>query len=128
MPNGPDVGLREYIETIIRLERESGEARWAAHAEVHELIKQALDQSVATLDRRLETMNEFRAQILEERSHYLDKDTYDAKHEELKSKIGLFEQYRANMDGKIWMLGAAMSAGAGLVTILINLAFRYFSK
>ena len=76
------------------------------------------------LDRRLEEMNEFRAQILTERKEFLPIKDYDEKHEFLRTRVELLEQSKSNLDGKIWMLGAVLTG----ITVLLNFVFRYWPR
>jgi hypothetical protein len=119
-----DVSLKEYLESKLKLSERMASERWEAHDEVHKLLKEAVDAAVATLNARLETMNEFRAQIAQERGSYITRDIYELRHEELKTKVNTFEQYRANMDGRLWMLGAGLTA----VVVLINMVFHFWPK
>ena len=80
-------------------------------------------------------MNQFRAQIQEERGEFLTKMEYESRHRELEVRLGTtkdatdkristLELAKSNMDGRLWALGA----GVTVLTILVNMAFRYWSK
>jgi hypothetical protein len=108
-----------------------------AHLDRHILEQKALDIArtgdsaaieIARLDvdRRLESMNELRAQINTERGSYVLRDRYDADHATLRdsvdARLKILESVRANLEGRIWMLGGAIS----FAVIVLNLALYYF--
>ncbi len=103
--------------------------RWRAHRREHELEARALDVardlqdralSLARqdVDRRLEAMNELRDQITSERGEYLTRTNYDVRHETLIDRISILERARANLEGRMWVLGA--------VVIIVELGLRFF--
>jgi hypothetical protein len=111
------------------------EARWNAHDKEHVSLQRAVDTAVGTLDVRLSEMNQFRAQIQEERGAFLTKSEYESRHRELETRlattkdvvdkrIAALEIAKSNLDGRIWALGAALT----IVTILVNMAFRFWPK
>ena len=116
-----EISLREYFE-----------ARWKAHNKEHEMLQAAIDRAVAELNRRLEEMNQFRAQIQEERSEFIPKSEYESRHRELLNKmdagfdsldkrVKLIELAKSNMDGRVVVV-------LGGITVLINLAFHFWPK
>lgn len=50
-------------------------------------MRRAIDKAETSLDSRLEGMNEFRAQILSERAHFVTQDNYNQKHDQLDQQI-----------------------------------------
>lgn len=119
-----EISLREYFE-----------ARWEAHKNEHKLLASAIDRAGQDIDRRLEEMNQFRAQIQEERGEFLTKMEYESRHRELEirlsttkdgqdKRIGALELAKSNMDGRIWALGA----GITILTVMVNMFFRYWPK
>ncbi len=131
--DGEDISFKEHFEEKLTSIENLESERWRAHREVHEMGQLALDAAVRALDVRLESMNEFRAQISQERSNFLPQQVYDTEHRALENKIdvkteanekriSVMEKWQSNMDGRFWMLGTLLTA----VTISLNLAFRYF--
>jgi hypothetical protein len=119
-----EISLREFME-----------ARWAAHEREHVALQRAVDTAVGTLDARLSEMNQFRAQIQEERGEFLSKTEYESRHRELETKleagqhangkrISDLELAKSNMDGRMWAIGA----GVTVLTIVVNMAFRFWPK
>ncbi len=101
-----DIPLRDYIEQ-----------RWKTHKREHAQERAALLDARANIDRRLEGMNELRAQISSERGEYLTRTEYEAKHEALIARINALEQARSNVEGRMWALGGIV------VVIQVALAF-----
>jgi len=92
-----DVPLREHLE-----------GRWAAHMREHEQMLLALGTARDEVNRRLEEMNELRAQITTERGEFLLRKEYEGKHEALLERIGAQERARANLEGRMWAIGAVV--------------------
>jgi hypothetical protein len=122
MTTGGDVPLLKHVEDLLALERELRQQRWEDHAEVHRLLKEAVDAAVKALNVRLEAMNEFRGQITSERGNYVTRENYDLRHDELKNKIGQLENHKANIEGRLWMVGTGLTA----LVIVINILFRFW--
>jgi hypothetical protein len=101
-----EITLREYLEAVLKHEREQREmaARDA---------KESIDLAHAEIDRRLAQMNELREQITTERSTYLRRDIFDRIHDPVVNRIGALERWRSNIEGRIIMLGS--------VVVVINL-------
>ena len=128
-----EIPLKEHMESLLISIQKLEDERWAAHLQVHAMGQRAFDSAFITVDSRLETMNEFRAQIAGERSHFLSREVYDTEHASLEAKVdnkyevlmtrlASLENYKSNMDGKFWMLGTLLT----VITIGLNLAFKYF--
>src|SRR4051794_12696713 len=99
--------------------------RWAAHRHEHELEGRAVDRAydvterlraitATDIDRRLNSMNELRAQIEHERGSYLSRVEYEAKHEQLASRLGATDARMQMMETRFAGLGGRLSAIAAL--------------
>jgi chaperonin cofactor prefoldin len=119
-----EISLREYFE-----------ARWKAHEHEHEMLAGGIETGQKDIDRRLEEMNQFRAQIQQERGEFLTKMEYESRHRELEvrlstnkdaqdKRLNILELAKSNMDGRLWALGAIVT----VLTVLVNIAFRYWTK
>ncbi len=109
----------------------------------------AVTKAEAATEKRFDTVNEFRAtlsdqagrlysraeaeakflaiedklsSIAAQSTKYVSRDTYDERHEELRRRIGVVENKASNMDGRLWMLGAALTA----FVALLNLVSKYW--
>lgn len=114
------VSLREYVDV-----------RWDAHTEVHEHLEKAHSIAILEITRRLDETNKLRGEVLHDRNQFVTKAEYEARHRELESKLeasnkraSALELWKSNLEGRLWMLGAVMTA----VTVLLNLVFRLWSK
>jgi hypothetical protein len=87
--------------------------------------------ALTDLGRRLDEMNQFRAQINTERNTFMTKEIFDAKHDELDrklaaglgmvtEKIGEMNSWKSNMQGRMWMLGAVLATLMGLLKWVIK--------
>jgi hypothetical protein len=91
--------------------------------------------ALTDLGRRLDEMNQFRAQINLERNTFMTKEIFDAKHNELagkidgvaremNAKIDILDRAKSNLEGRMWMLGAVIS----IATVILNIAMHYIFK
>jgi hypothetical protein len=98
-----DVPLREHLESkIIALEKASEEAK-------------------KTLERRLEGMNEFRAQLKDQAQTFITRSEYCARNEKIDGAIQRFSDHVAEEKGKASQTSVIVSiviAVAGLVLAL----------
>jgi hypothetical protein len=103
---------------------DSSEVRIARLEERYTAQQEAIGLARKDIERRLDEMNQFRAQINEERNIFMRKDTFDARHGELEGKVSKTELWKSNMEGRMWMLGALITG----FMVLIQIAFRYWLK
>lgn len=114
--------------------------RWAAHHREHLVHQDAHDRehieyrdrietATVVLDRRLDQMNEFRAQLTEERALYVRRDMLDefriasAKVTDANAaRIRELETAKSNLEGRLWAVGM----GIGALVIVINVVIAVF--
>ncbi len=79
--------------------------------ERHEFTQTALEKAETSMVKRLETMNEFRSQIQEERSTYITKEILDLTVKErnqrldaISVRLEALEKANAFASGKLWMI------------------------
>ncbi len=129
-----DAHLAQRLGAIEKLE----DSRWAAHKDVHDMGQRAIDEAVKTLNTRLEGMNEFRAQIYQERTEFVKVPIFDSKVQNFDSeykilesrfetameknsnRISMLENNQSNQAGRTAAYGAIMSLFAGLLAVLIS--------
>lgn len=74
--------------------------RWRGHIDERFVgLDKANTLAFKEMERRLEQMNELRAQISEERGRYLSVDQYESKHEDLVRRVGVLERAIAQGHG-----------------------------
>ncbi len=100
-------------------ERELRELWQKAHEKVHALGAQ-------DLERRLETMNKLREQVMEERGQFVPRLVYDEQYAALRDavdvRLKLLENTKSNLEGRMWMIGALI----GVAVAVLQLALHYF--
>ena len=119
----------------IKHERQLREQWQQDHMEIHRLEQRALNISATDLSRRLEGMNEFRAQLVREREGYVQRDLYDREHattaerqrvdsERLDNRVRDLER-RSNIGqggAHVWaIVGSAALAAIALIFNLLEL-------
>ena len=80
------------------------------------MLREALNQAQKDVDRRLEEMNALREQINQERTLYVSREVADREHATLNARIVLLEQFSANFQGRLWMLGAFVGIATAVVS------------
>jgi hypothetical protein len=122
-------------------ERELREAREEAHNHVHELEKEAREAAAAAVAVAMAHLNNVRQEAARDRlesskqiSNLLSKDDFrrehaqliervDAKENSVDKEIADMREWRANLNGRIWVIPAVMS----LLTLAIALVGIYLT-
>lgn len=94
----------------------------------------ALSHAQTELERRLEEMNQFRAQIDRERRDYISREVYDQRHSELDRQIRLLENRVNSAAGEgqgvrlsARTFGLTVAAVAGIIGIVVAVS-NWFSQ
>jgi len=123
--DGNDViGLRDYVDVLLR-------AYCEAHEKEHVLMAENASHAREAMDLRLKAMNEFRTQISNERASYLTQDKFDVKHEALErvvvariefaeKRVMELEKMVANMKGRSTAIAAAISIGLIVLQLFLH--------
>lgn len=82
--------------------------RFAAIEKEFQFIIEDLRRRVADLDRECDRVNQMQAT-------YMPRETYDARHAILTEKVEMVERFKANMEGRMWIGGAAILIIAALM-------------
>jgi hypothetical protein len=102
------------------------DAELEAHARMDDLRHEAGDAKILKadldLERRLEEMNNFRAQINLERVDYLRRDMYDRENAALSERVKTLEIVRGEQSGKT----AAYASMVGLAVVLVQIALHFW--
>jgi len=109
-----DVPLREYIESIFREKDKAYDAALKSQ-------KESLELAADVLSHKLEMMNQFRAQVLEERGLYVRREQLDAVIDRLQK----LEETDANRGGRLWAVGIGLAIVAALLSTLVTIALRH---
>ncbi len=112
-----EVPLREYIERIL-------EERDRAYRDSMSTARAALDAASRALESRLDQMNEFRKQVLEERANYLRRDQFDAQHESIEKRVVAVEKMAATQSGRFWAVGIAVAVTVAILTTIIDKVWK----
>lgn len=117
--SGEQVSLRDYIEKIINL---------------HFLESQrALDKATDALNYRLESMNEFRAQINSERGTYITRTSFETEQRQraldqkaMEARLAALERefnnLQGNIQGRMYVFGIVIPmALAAIVSLIMRL-------
>lgn len=125
--------LIQFIDRTVEAERRVTEAEFRrlaaaleAQARVEDLRHQAGDAKIQkaneVLDYRLEEMNNFRAQLNQERAEYLRREMYDREHAALSDRVKILEIVRGEQSGKT----AAYASMVALAVILVQVVLHFW--
>jgi hypothetical protein len=130
----PLVPLRlvQFIDRTLDAERKVTEAEFRrcdaaleAHARAEDLRHDAGDAKIQkaneVLDYRLEEMNNFRAQINQERAEYVRREMYEREHNGLADRVKTLEIVRGEQAGK----AAAYASMVGFVVIVVQMVLHF---
>ena len=99
-----------------------------AHHREHLEYRERIETATVALDKRLDQMNEFRAQLTEERALYVRRDMLDefriasAKVTDANAaRIRDLETAKSNLEGRFWAFGLGLGALVVIVNVVISL-------
>ena len=91
MSDEPSICLKEYIDArLIGVDQRFSD------------VMRSIDLARETQNVRLESMNEFRAQLTTQAGTFINRDVFDSTMQPLKD-------FKSNIEGRIWMFGAVMT-------------------
>ena len=105
-----DITLRDYIDIRISSVENSIESLQEYIQQHFELNEKAVKLANESMLTRLETMNEFRAQILEERANLATKDDLCNVYDKIDARLCPLEESKAFSSGKMWVVMAIFAA------------------
>ena len=122
----------QFIDRTLAAERKWMEAEFqrrdaqlAAYAQMdilrHEAGDAKIQQADKVLSHRLEEMNNFRAQINQERLEYMRRDMYDREHASLAERVKTLEIVGGQQSGK----AAAYASMVGIGVVLMQIALHF---
>ena len=129
--DGDEITLREWFTSQLASCRALTDERFAA-------AQKSVDLAYASMERRLEGMNEFRATLSDQQGRYLTIAEYQRAHESILHDVQDLRESRAEMRGKatqesvvkaqaVANWGVLLSAVAAVLA-LIALAVRLWGK
>jgi hypothetical protein len=77
--------------------------------------------ALKSMDKRLDSMNEFRYQLKDQTALFLTKDYYEARHTEVLGQINDLKLSRATLEGKASAISMYTAIAISLVGLLIGL-------
>ncbi len=123
----------QFIDRTLEAERRLTEAefrRFAAALEAqaraedlrHDAGDAKIQKASEVLDYRLEELNNFRAQINQERGDYLRRDMYDRENAALSDRVKILEIVRGEQSGRT----AAYASMVALVVIVAQVVLHFW--
>lgn len=124
--------LRRLIDSLVASSQQLDRAHSEAHTREHVMNDQAIVKAYETMEKRLESMNEFRDQLRDQAATFVRREVLDTamtgltqrieKSEDVfENRIARLELANANMTGRLTALGIAM----GIIVVVVNVALRF---
>ena len=88
----------------------------------HDAANARIQKANEVLDYRLEEMNNFRAQINQERQEYVRREMYDREHDNLAERVKNLEIVRGEQVGRT----AAYASVAAFTVIIVQIALHFW--
>ncbi len=88
--------------------------------------RRAIDKAEITMNARLEGMNKFRDQILNERINFVTRDSFDSHVTEKMAELKNVEDFIANLKGRMTVTGSIIVVFSGLLAAIVSIAVKYF--
>lgn len=118
--NSNDVSLRDYMEAKFRNVEDKLDSQKEFNKLHFDLNEKAIKKAEDSMTTRLESMNEFRNQIKEERGNYATKEHISTLEKTIDNRIKPLETANAFTAGKLWVV---MTIFAAIPTIIAIIAF-----
>ncbi len=123
--------LVQFVDRAVEAERRVTEAevrRLAAALEAqaraedlrHEAGDAKIQKASEVLDYRLEEMNNFRAQINQERGEYLRREMYDREHSALAQRVKDLEIVRGEQSGRTTAYASMVATAVIVVQVVLH--------
>ena len=89
--------------------------------------KSALDVSAAMMEKRLESMNEFRSALKDQASTFMPRAEYDAQMKSVDTDLRVLRESKAELAGKSSQLATNIATAIAVIGLVISLVgfFRY---
>ncbi len=125
--------LVQFVDRTLEAERRLTEAELRrrdalleAHVRAEDLRHEVGDAKIQkaneVLDYRLEEMNNFRAQINQERAEYVRREMYDREHDALGERVKILEIVRGEQTGRT----AAFASVVAFVVIVVQVVLHFW--
>lgn len=95
------------------------------------LKQRAIEKAEASVDKRLEGMNEFRAQLKDERANFITVDKLESEKTAIHGRIDAMakdydalEKWKNNMQGRFVIIAIVITVVAGLIGAFISHLFK----
>jgi Fe2+ transport system protein B len=108
------VSLKEYVERMASEMCRSNDLRFTAQDKALELARE-------TIERRLESMNEFRSQLKDQAATFMTSAVYEAKHELLQKQVDDMRITNARLEGKADQKSVTLAYIFSLVGIVLGI-------
>ena len=86
--------------------------------------QKALELQRSIDQRHFESLNGEQARLAKFQTDHLRREVFDVYKEQMDKQIGELREYRANIEGRIWMVGSILGVFGGVVGYVIHLTMK----
>ncbi len=112
-------------------EKQLREQWQAMHEQRHAAEQDSVNATRIELSRRLNEMNEFRAQLAQERNQYVTRDMHDRDRDQVRDamqvlgmsidqRLKLLENNNSNWQGRWWAVGAIVTLAIAVIGLILR--------
>jgi len=115
------ISLRDYFDTRINNLQQNTDLKISN-------VEKAITIASGLMEKRLESMNEFREQLKDQATHFLSRDEFQIQHDRVIEDIKMLRESRAELQGKASMNAVYMSyviAVIGFLTGIIGIVIHF---
>ena len=87
----------------------------------YQTIEKSTDLATSVLDKRLDSMNEFRQALKDQQSTFVAKSEFDIMHQRIIEDIRMLREGKANLEGKASMTSVYISYAIALIALTISI-------
>lgn len=125
--------VHQTIRAEIHGHEKYSDERWLGHQREHVMLDRATDVAAISLDKRIEALNEFRAQLSDQSKNFTTRDLHDKLEQDFNRRLGtlidrivLIEKGDVKQEGKglgqASMIAAALAGLAAIGSLVSILA------
>ena len=116
------------MEAIMRHERELRELYERSHSAQHAAEQRVFENEIRALSQKIDTLSLIRDEVQSERGRFVSREFYDEQHNYLRvdmdNRLKILETTKSNLEGRIWMMGAALSA----IVVIVNVIMYFVNR
>ena len=108
------IKLVKYIDEQVKFVRSLMKSKY-------QTIEKSTDLATSVLDKRLDSMNEFRQALKDQQLTFVSKTEYQISHHRVVEDIKMLREAKANLEGKASMTSVIIAYIIGIIGIILGI-------